>query len=109
LYFVALVTELHFGRSIPDYKNGNNYKPRMIPNDFPTSVTLQYVHKNTIKTCKKPLRFLQPLDLWNFGSENPKNQGNSGKKSGKSGKSDLIGTPLNPIDNILEVLDLEPE
>ena len=76
LYFVALVTEVHFGRTIPDYKTGNNYKPREMShsNDFPTSVSLQYVHKNTIKTCRKPIRFLQPLDLYNWGSQG--NQGN---------------------------------
>ena len=81
----------------------------MIPNDFPTSVTLQYVHKNTIKTCKKPLRFLQPLNLWNFGEEN---QGNGKTKTlnpPKKPKQSLMGTSLNPIENILEVLELEPE
>ena len=79
-----------------------------IPNDFPTSVTLQYVHKNTIKTCKKPIRFLQPLDLWNWGSEG--NHGNKKTKTlvpTKKTKQGLLGTPKNPIHDIREIL--EPE
>jgi len=114
LYFVALVTEVHFGRTIPDYKTGNKYltlRHMNTSNDFPTSVSLQYVHKNTIKTCKKPIRFLQPLDLYNWGSEN---QGNGNGKAKtliptKKTKQGLMGTPQNPLEDIREVVGMEPE
>ena len=109
LYFIALVTELNYGRSIPDYRQRNDYKPRRVPNDFPTSLTLQYVHKNTVKSTKKPLRFCQALDLINYGKENPEKTNKKTLNQPNKVKQGLLGTPANPVKHILDIVGLEDE
>ena len=74
-------------------------------NDFPTSVSLQYVQNNTIKTCRKPIRFLQPLDLWNWGSEG--REKTKTLMATKKAKQGLMGTPQNPIQDIRKIIGPE--
>ena len=109
LYFVALVTEVHFGRTIPDYKTGNNYKTRMnTSNDFPTSVSLQYVQKNTIKTCKNRFASYNLLICGTGEVRETREMKNKNSDANKKGKTRITRySPQSPIQDIREVL--EPE
>ena len=97
---------MNFGRTIPDYKTKNDYRGRTSSNnDYPTSVNLQYIQNGTIKQCRNPVRFLQPMNSLNWGTEGEKMKEKA--LSAKKTKQGLMGTPENLIRDIREIVKPE--